>query len=159
MNGNRMVQDNCENFWFANTWVTIRRPSSSGADGVSIMEHHLPYGDSPPMHLHHGEDEVFHVLEGEMRFKLGSEEQVARAGQTLVAPRGVAHSYRVESASGARCLTITTGTGLESLVRGASRPAAARALPEPMVPTQQMIDELARIAGLNGIDIIGPPLA
>jgi quercetin dioxygenase-like cupin family protein len=159
MNTHDTTRDDGENLWFLNTWVTIRRPSAAGADGVSIIEHHLPYGDSPPMHMHRHEDEIFHLIEGEMRFRLGDADVTARAGQTVVAPRGIAHSYRVESPAGARCLTMTTGIGFESLVRGASRPAAARALPEPMTPTPQLIDELARIAGLNGIELVGPPLA
>jgi uncharacterized cupin superfamily protein len=36
-----------------------------------VLEHRVPHGDSPPLHVHRNEDEVFHVLEGELRFVAG----------------------------------------------------------------------------------------
>lgn len=148
-----------EDFWFLNTWATIRRSSASGADGVSIIEHRLPFGDSPPLHVHDDEDEIFHVLEGRMRFRLGEREVTAGPGETVVAPRRKPHSYRVETVEGARCLTITTGDAFESLVRAVSRPAGAKALPEASTPTPDMVEALARAAANNRIAIVGPPLA
>jgi len=50
--------------WFLDSLVTIRVSVSDGQDGISILEHFVPYGSSPPLHLHRTEDEVFHVLEG-----------------------------------------------------------------------------------------------
>jgi uncharacterized cupin superfamily protein len=50
--------------WFQNSLVTIRVSMSEGQDGMSVLEHRVPYGFSPPLHLHRAEDEVLHVLEG-----------------------------------------------------------------------------------------------
>ena len=102
---------------------------------------------------------MFHVIEGRVRFRVGEREFTLADGDTAVAPRGVPHSYRVESSQGARCLTMVRGAGFESLVRAASRPAEHDALPAPMVPTPAMIDGLARTAAAHGIDLLGPPLA
>jgi quercetin dioxygenase-like cupin family protein len=148
----------CESLWFLNTWVTIRRPSAAGDDGVSIIEHRMPYGDSPPMHVHHDEDEIFHVLEGRVRLRVGERELVAGPGQTFVAPRGLPHGYRVESPCGARCLTITTGAGFETMLRAASRPAAASMLPPQAAPTPEQVEALGRLCAANGIDLVGPPM-
>src|SRR6516162_6061820 len=72
----RMTNSSASNqLWFLNTTVTIRVAAAEGKDGMSILEHLLPYGDSPPLHIHRTQDEVFHVLEGEIRLKLGDQEK------------------------------------------------------------------------------------
>jgi mannose-6-phosphate isomerase-like protein (cupin superfamily) len=144
--------------WFGNTVVSVNLPSSAGADGICVIEHRMPFADAPPLHVHHREDEVFVILEGEMRFRVGDREFTARAGDTLLAPKGVPHAYRVESAAGARCLTITTGADFETMVKTASRPAAHPGLPDATAPTPEMIELLTRLCVANGIDIVGPPL-
>ncbi|MGH6998829.1 MAG: cupin domain-containing protein, partial [Phenylobacterium sp.] len=62
--------------WFLNTRIAIRRASIEAADGLCIQEHWMPHGDSPPMHLHEREDEIFHLLEGVVRFRVGEEERI-----------------------------------------------------------------------------------
>ena len=73
--------------WFNGTLVNIRLSAQSGADRINVMEHWLPFGDSPPLHIHRNEDEVFHLLEGTMRFRVYGMDIVAHAGQTLMAPK------------------------------------------------------------------------
>ncbi|MDL2408499.1 cupin domain-containing protein [Rhizobium calliandrae] len=118
----------------------------------------MPFGDSPPMHVHRNEDEIFHVLEGRMRFRVDDKDIVAEAGETALAPKGIPHSYRAEGEQGTRCLTITHGNDFESMLLECSRLAESRSLPPPSEPTQAMIDQLARCCARNGIDLVGPPL-
>ena len=47
-------------------------------------------------------------------------------GETVLAPKGVPHSFRVESREGARCLTITSGGDLENMIREMGEPALER---------------------------------
>ncbi len=91
--------------WFQNSLVTIRVSLSEGQDGISILEHLVPYGFSPPLHFHRTEDEVLHVLEGEFRVRVQDQEHRLGAGDVMLTPKGVPHTYRVESAKGGRCLT------------------------------------------------------
>lgn len=144
--------------WFGNTLVSVNLSSSAGADGIAVIEHWMPFGEAPPLHVHHREDEIFHILNGEMRFRVGDRERVARAGETVLAPKGIPHAFRVESPLGARCLTITRGADFESMLKAASRPASRPDLPEATAPTPEMIDMLVRICAENLIDIVGPPL-
>jgi mannose-6-phosphate isomerase-like protein (cupin superfamily) len=144
--------------WFGNTLVSVNLSSSAGADGIAVIEHWMPFGEAPPLHVHHREDEIFHILEGEMRFRVGDNDFVAAAGETLIARKGIPHAFRVESVAGARCLTITRGADFETMVKAASRPAATAGLPESATPTPEMIDMLVRICAENQIDIVGPPL-
>jgi mannose-6-phosphate isomerase-like protein (cupin superfamily) len=148
-----------EDIWFLNSWVTVRRAHAEGPDGVSILEHRAPFGDTPPTHMHHDEDEVFHLLEGEVEFDLGGRRRRIGPGETVVAPRTVAHCFRVLSPEGARFLTLVVGGQFESFVREIGRPATARSLPSPSMPSPDAVDMLARIAAANRIAILGPPMA
>lgn len=145
--------------WFLNSRVLIRRPSASSADGLSVAEHRLPFGDSPPLHVHHREDEIFHVLEGVIRFRVGDQDIVVRAGESLVAPKSVPHTFRVESDEGARVLVMAPGDDFEGMVREASRPAESDGLPPPSEPTPAMIAALAEACERHGITLLGPPMA
>ncbi|OHV89489.1 cupin domain-containing protein [Mesorhizobium sp. ORS 3428] len=144
--------------WFNNTLVAIQVSSTDGEDGICVIEHRLPYGDSPPLHVHRNEDEVFHILEGQMRFLIDGRERIVGAGETIIAPKGLPHRYRVESPAGAHTLTVTRGADFETMVRQASRPAEKPDLPPPAEPTPEMIAALTRICAESGIDIVGAPL-
>ena len=147
-----------DELWFLNTLVSIRVPHREGADGVSILESRAPAGDSPPLHVHE-EDEIFHVLEGEMLIRVGDADHRVAAGQTMLAPKGVPHSYRVESDE-ARWLVITARGQFEDFVRSFSRPAATGALPEPSGPPgPEEAEALAAACRRHGIELVGPPLA
>ena len=143
--------------WFINSHVRIVVSQDGNADGFSVLEHLLPFGDAPPLHVHREEDEIFHILAGEVRFEVDGRTSMARAGDTLLAPRGRPHRYRVISPEGARYLTITRG-GFERMVRAVARPATDAVLPlqaEPDEATRQTLFERCAEAG---IDLIGPPL-
>src|SRR5579864_1890881 len=73
-----------EKLWFLNTLVSVQVPHELGPDGVSVLESRAPHGDSPPLHVH-GEDEIFHVLEGTMLIRVGGEDRVVLAGESLLA--------------------------------------------------------------------------
>ena len=95
--------------WFLDTRVVIRVSYQDGADNISVLEHWAAFHDGPPLHVHQREDEVFQVLAGEVRFRVGDREQMARAGDILLVPQGTPHTYRVESPECAHFLTVTCG--------------------------------------------------
>jgi quercetin dioxygenase-like cupin family protein len=145
--------------WFQNSLVTIRVSTSEGQDGLSILEHLVPYGFSPPLHLHRTEDEVLHVVEGEFRVRVRDQDHQLAAGDTLLAPRGIPHTYRVESANGGRCLAITARGDFERFVRAVSRPAERPELPEAAgPPSADAIQALKATAAKYGIELVGPPI-
>ncbi len=147
-----------EQLWFLNTLVTVRVAGAEGENGMTVLEHHAPYGDSPPLHVHANEDEIFHVISGELRFRVGTREISARAGETVQTPRNVPHSYLVWSPQGARFLTVTCGRDFENLVRSFSRPAAHDGLPAQATPTSEQVAALTQACLANNIRLVGPPL-
>jgi hypothetical protein len=49
---------------FLDTLVCVRVSFRDGSDRTSVLEHVARRADSPPLHLHVNEDEIFHILEG-----------------------------------------------------------------------------------------------
>jgi mannose-6-phosphate isomerase-like protein (cupin superfamily) len=152
------INNGAELFWFNDTLVAIHLSSEAGRDGLCVVEHHAPVGDSPPLHVHRNEDEVFHILKGRLRLRVDGHDRFVEAGGTALAPKGLPHTYRVESTEGARWLTITRGADFETMLREAARQAERAELPPRAKPTPEMIAALSDCAARNGIDIVGPPL-
>jgi quercetin dioxygenase-like cupin family protein len=150
---------NTHRLWFLDTLLAIRIAHNEGQDGISLIEQWAPYGDSPPLHFHRTEDEAFHVIEGELRIRVEQNERRLGPGQSLLALKGVAHTYRVESAQGAHWLVITTHGDFERFVRALARPAEQPTLPPRSgEPTPEAIQRLTETARAHGIEIVGPPL-
>jgi quercetin dioxygenase-like cupin family protein len=145
-------------FWFAGAQVKIHLAGDANSDAISIMEHRMPEGFSPPIHVHHHEDESFFVLEGQIRFVAGELDQMRCAGQSIHVPRGVIHSFKVISPEGGRMLTITRG-GFEQAVRDSSPVATSDDLPMAFRPSAAEQQKLADACARNGINLLGPPLS
>jgi mannose-6-phosphate isomerase-like protein (cupin superfamily) len=144
---------------FLDTHVIVHVRHDEGTDGTSIIESRAPFGDSPPLHVHHTEDESFCVLAGELRLRVGDDELVLGAGACASAPRGVPHTYRVESREGARWLVVTANGDFERFVLGLARPVEGEGLPDPSgPPSPEQASALAEAAAAHGIELVGPPL-
>jgi len=146
--------------WFLNTLATVRVGHDEGQDGISVIERLAPHADSPPMHVQHGEDEAFYILEGELRIRAAEAEFRIGPGEAALAPRGVPHTYRVESPDGARWLNVTTHGDFVRFMGAVSRPAQRPGLPAPQgPPNPEQTEAFAATAREHGIEFVGPPLA
>jgi quercetin dioxygenase-like cupin family protein len=76
------------------------------ADGESFSVHEWRGSGPPQVHVHHGDDEAWHVLEGSLRFQLDGRTVEAGPGTTVFVPAGVAHTY--EALEGSRYLIVLT---------------------------------------------------
>jgi mannose-6-phosphate isomerase-like protein (cupin superfamily) len=75
------------------------------AAGASFSIHEWRGSGPPQMHVHHEDDEAWHVLEGMLRFRFADREVEAVAGTSVFVPAGVPHTY---TADGARYLVVLT---------------------------------------------------
>jgi mannose-6-phosphate isomerase-like protein (cupin superfamily) len=145
--------------WFLNTEVIIRVSETEGGDRISVLDHRAAFGDSPPLHRHIDEDEIFHIISGTVRFVVDGKELTAGPGDTVRGPKNIPHTYRVESSDGARMLTITGRQQFEHFVRALGRQPTREGLPGPSgPPTAQQAEALAEAARTYRIEIMGPPL-
>ena len=76
------------------------------ADGDSFSVHEWRGSGPPVVHVHHEDDEAWHVLEGSLRFQLAGRTVEAGAGTTVFVPAGTAHTY--EALEGSRYLIVLT---------------------------------------------------
>lgn len=49
--------------------------------------------DVAPLHVHHADDEAWHVVSGALRFRFEDQEVIARAGATVLVPAGLPHTF------------------------------------------------------------------
>lgn len=146
--------------WFFANLVEVKLTRDAGGGQMSIVELSGPPRDMPPLHLHRKDDEVFYVLEGEMSVFVGSDQPVrCTTGSTAFGPKGVPHSYRVESNEPARWLAISTPGDFAQFVLAASRPAESASLPPPPPgpPSEDEIAAITTLAAEHGIELLGPP--
>lgn len=140
--------------WFLGSRLTVLAAGADTNGAYGLMEQQAAQGFSPPLHCHQREDDAYLVLEGELTFQLEGEEHVALPGDHVFLPRGIPHTFRVDSAQ-ARWLEIVTPAGAEQWHLDCSDPATSDGLPEP-APIN--IERIARTIGAYDIDIVGPPL-
>lgn len=74
---------------------------------LAIFEYETRSGEEPGDHTHPTEDEVFHVLQGDVTFRCGDETFDTREGGFVFLPRGVEHGYRIRGDRPARLLVVT----------------------------------------------------
>lgn len=86
---------------------------SGGA--YAIIEQRNAPGVAVPPHYHSQEEEIFHVIEGEVRYTVDGETVVAGAGMTVSVPRNVVHSF--EFVTDARVLLTLVPAGIEEMFR------------------------------------------
>ena len=68
---------------------------------------HYP-GDQAPPHVHHRSDEGFCVLRGRLEVLMGDERRIITAGDHLVVPAGMTHTFATVDPPGADILAIMT---------------------------------------------------
>ncbi len=130
--------------WFFGQLAIIRATAADTAGAYSLVEIQAPPGLSAPLHVHHGEDEGFLVLEGSLRVQVGDDTIELGPGQFALGPRGVPHRFDV-GPEGAHMLWVLTPAGFEDLIAAVSVPAAASAPPPPeVVPPADAAEIVAR---------------
>jgi quercetin dioxygenase-like cupin family protein len=116
---------------------------------------------APPRHIHHREDELIYVLEGELTVEIDGRVFPAPAGTAALIPRGCVHGFAVETGP-ARLLVLFAPASAEGLFLDTSEPAPSLDLP----PIPAGADDPARMAQIAapmlapyGFEVVGPPVA
>jgi quercetin dioxygenase-like cupin family protein len=76
---------------------------------MGCFELRVPPGSNvPPPHSHAANEEFLYVLEGTLRYTVGSETRDLGPGDAMATPRGVVHGFSNPHAVAARALVINT---------------------------------------------------
>lgn len=144
-----------EHLWFLGNLVTVTASAPDTGGRLAVLEHLSPRGAGSPLHVHHREDEWFHVLEGELTVWVNGRVHAVPAGGFAFLPAGRPHTFLVASET-ARFLLVTGPGGFEEFVREVAVPAERREIPPPATAPPD-VAALAAIAARYGLDIVGPP--
>src|ERR1700736_3293247 len=94
------------------TWFETSITLKASCPELGVVEVGMRPGDEPPLHVHKNEDEWFYMLDGEVTFHVGGQNYSGHAGAFVSFPRGIPHTFTVESPS-ARFLVMNTPGGFE----------------------------------------------
>lgn len=94
--------------------VKIRVPSTDVENAYTILELELAPEAGAPLHIHHHEDEIFHVLAGACTVQMEEKPQEIKAGTLVVLPKGKRHAFYNPSSEPARILITAVPGGLDS---------------------------------------------
>ena len=105
--------------------ILFKVPAGETSGGLFVMEHtHLMPG-GPALHLHLNQEEWFYVIEGEVAFQVGDQRLQLRAGESLLAPRRVPHTFSSVGATPSRLLIAFCPAGkMEQYFRDAEKDLA-----------------------------------
>jgi len=99
--------------WVAGNLVTFKVLGEDTNGAYSLFEVESNPGGGPPPHIHHSEDEIFCVLEGEHEVSIGERTIRASAGSVVYGPRNVSHAYKNVGATSGKILGFVAPAGLE----------------------------------------------
>jgi quercetin dioxygenase-like cupin family protein len=133
----------------------LDRQGSQGQ--LTFIEVIFRRGEEPPVHVHHREDELYYVLEGELTFYVGDQEFDAAPGTLVYLPRDVPHALVVKRSSGQARLILQwfPANNLEEYFREMGEVAPEAVLPPPPGPLDP--ERLAAALVRHEIEVLGPP--
>lgn len=143
-----------DTYWWQGAMMRIKARAEDTGGALGMVDGSFYRGFGPPLHVHSGEDEAMYVIEGEIRFRQGDEDFIAGAGTWVWQPRGIPHSFRVESDS-ARALVIVTPAGFERMFEEGGVPTSESAEPPAL---EYDPEAAASLAKRFGFEVVGPPL-
>lgn len=129
--------------------------SADHTEGVfMLIETEADFNGGVPPHIHRREDETFVMLSGRVEFGIGARTIEAGPGDTVFAPRNVAHTWRCTSPEGAKFLIwFTPGDNFQAfgLAMAARGVAPQDAMADPV-----LMAEFMALAAKHGIEMIPP---
>jgi quercetin dioxygenase-like cupin family protein len=141
-------------WYMGNTLLTILATAeeTNGAFGLVLATGRK--GSGPPPHTHANEEETFYILEGEGTYHVGNKTINARAGTCIFLPRGIEHSFTIDSDT-ATVLNLITPGGFERFFTELSVPAPSLTLPPPPSAPPD-IAKLVAVSAKYGVRVTPP---
>ncbi len=131
--------------------------AAEGERSMSVVQFEATRGFGAPLHRHEHEDELFVVLDGELRFVLGDDELPGPTGSIAYLAAARPHTFQVVS-DRATILNVTASRThvprFDEMVTALGVPTDPAALPPP-----GPIDpgHVAEVCARYDITILGPP--
>lgn len=140
--------------WVAGDLVVFKVVGEDTDGAYALFEIESTPGGGPPPHVHHGEDEIFCVVEGEHEVSIGGRTVRADAGSVFYGPRNVSHAYKNVGTTPGRILGFVAPAGLEKFFEEVGEEATDESSPPPF--GQKQIEKLLATAPKYGIELLPP---
>lgn len=122
--------------------------SSKDTDGkLTVFEYKGKEKSGPPLHIHLKQDEIFFIVEGEYKFKVGEEFHHLKPGDTIFLPRNVPHCFVQTTDNGKMFFMFQPSGKMEDFFRAIG---ALKGQPTP--------EQGAKIFADHEMKVVGPPL-
>ena len=133
--------------------ITVKAGADDTGGVVAVLESTSAPGFGPPRHIHHGSDELFYILGGELDVLVGTDTVRATPGSFVRIPRGTVHAPRAVGPEPARVLIVFAPGGPDKVFDEiAALAAELGGPPDPDDPRIQAIVER------YDSSFVGPPL-
>ncbi|MGA9060546.1 MAG: quercetin 2,3-dioxygenase [Terracidiphilus sp.] len=142
-------------YWGPGSLMTFIITGKETGGAFFLAEMSVPPGGGPPPHIHHCEDESFHVLEGRLTVRVGGDTITAAAGDFAFLPRGIAHSFKNNGDVTAKALVLVTPAGLENYFAEVFDPAVDRSAAPPP-PSKELIARALAVSPRYGLVLLPP---
>lgn len=137
--------------WFQGALMTIHADGADTMGDFALVEITGAPGNEPPRHVHENEDELFFVVQGRLTAFRGKEQLTVDAGHAVLLPRGIPHTFKIQSES-ARWLNFISPAGFEEFFRELGRPAEKLAPPAQNLSPD--VERLTRVAQRFGVTFL-----
>lgn len=114
---------------------------------LTIFEYTGNAKGGPPLHVHPHQDEIFFIVEGEYKFKVGEEIHILKSGDTIFLPRNVPHCFAQTSDNGKMFFLFQPSGKMEDYFRTLGN-LSSKPTPE----------QGAKIFADHDMIVVGPPL-
>jgi mannose-6-phosphate isomerase-like protein (cupin superfamily) len=99
--------------WHVGGPITCKISSQQTAGAYTVLEFILNPQGGPPLHVHHREDELFYVVEGQCTVGTKEQSQQSSAGTLVRFPKGTPHFFHNESSVPCKLLITAIPGGLD----------------------------------------------
>jgi quercetin dioxygenase-like cupin family protein len=96
-----------------NQIIKVSGKDTNGA--FALVEQNNQPGVGIPMHSHQNEDEIFHVLEGNVEMTIQGKTTVLEAGDLIFCPKGIPHARKIVGDVSAKAILSIYPSGLENM--------------------------------------------
>src|ERR1700685_3333296 len=138
---------------------TILVAGEDTAGRYTLIDMHVPPGGGPPPHRHDFE-EMFTVLDGEVRVTFRGETLVARAGETINVPANAPHAFANATDTPSRLLCMCAPSGHEEFFTLVGQPVAGRTESPPPLDADARAAFIAKSSALTPAyktELLPPP--
>jgi quercetin dioxygenase-like cupin family protein len=139
-------------YWLVGDHITMKvaAPQTGGAYSAALTW--VGPGMGPPPHVHHREDELFYVVEGELTFIYDRQTFVGEAGTAVYLKKDIPHAFANKTDKPARFLLIAVPSGFENFV--AECGTEIDRIPSDLQVTPAAIEKLLKTVSKYGIEVL-----